>query len=258
MKPQPIDQTIKKNKEWTEAVVLEEIKKWHEAGKPLFSHYMRKHYQELLAAAVRYFGNWGKAVEAAGLSYDEIRRYKAWSKEKIIQMIQQLYRQGTDLSFRSMMLGEYAPMVYAAIRPNYFGSWKNALLAAGLAPQDIYRYKSWKNENILEEIRRLYKEGADLSSKQMEKNASSLIAIARRRFGSWSSAIEQAGLDYDKIRNRKRWSKEQIIQGIRSLKEKGISLTSTKVREVNPALFAAACKKRFFGSWKKAVENALS
>ncbi|QSR88202.1 hypothetical protein IT6_07370 [Methylacidiphilum caldifontis] len=258
MKSSHVDQFPRKNKEWTEAVVIEEIKKWHEAGKPLFSHYMRKHYQELLAAAVRYFGNWGKAVNAAGLSYDEIRRYRAWSKEKIIQMIQQLYRQGTDLSFRAMMLGEYAPMVYAAIRPNYFGSWKNALLAAGLAPEDIYRYKTWKNENILEEIRRLYNKGADLSSKQMEKNASSLIAIARRRFGSWSAAIEQAGLNYDAIRNRKRWSKELIIQGIRSLKDQGIPLTSTRIREVDPSLFAAACKKRFFGSWKKAVQSALA
>jgi len=37
-----------------------------------------------------------------------------------------------------MMLSKYAPMVYAAIRANHFGSWKDALTARALAHEDIY------------------------------------------------------------------------------------------------------------------------
>src|ERR1700744_1079573 len=243
-----------RNKNWNEQLVTEEIRSWQELGKPLYSHYMRQNYQELLAAGIRYFGTWRAAVEASGIPYDSVRKDRDWSKERIVEPIQRLQQDGVDLSFRSMMLSKYAPMVYAAIRPNHFGSWKNALTAAGLAAEEIYRYKSWEDENILEEIQKLNGQGVDLSSKKMDETANSLIATARRRFGSWGEAVRRAGLDYDKIRRRKRWTNEAIARDIRALADQGVALTSTEVRHRNPALFAAACKQRFFGSWINAVK----
>jgi hypothetical protein len=245
-----------RNRSWTQESVLEEIKAWQVAGKPLYSHHMRQNFQELLAAGIRYYGSWRQAVEAAGIPYDEVRKYRAWSKDRIVQTVQKLHAEGADLSFRGMMLSKYAPMVYAAIRPNHFGSWKNALTAAGLAAEEIYRYKSWEDENILEEIQKLNNQGVDLSSKKMDETANSLIATARRRFGSWGEAVRRAGLDYDKIRRRKRWTNETIARDIRALADQGVTLTSTEVRHRNPALFAAACKQRFFGSWINAVKAA--
>jgi hypothetical protein len=244
------------NRSWSAQLVLEEIKNWHQAGKPLYSHFMRQQYQELLAAGIRYYGSWRTAVQTAGLEYDAVRKYRDWSKERIVVTIQELQSQGVDLSFRSMMLSKYAPMVYAAIRANHFGSWKNALTAAGLAPEEIYRYRSWDDDTILDEIRRLRDQGADLSSKKMDETANPLIATARRRFGSWGAAVERAGIDYTKIRRRKRWTKEMILDDIRELQGQGQSLRSGEVRQQNPALFAAACKPRFFGSWAVAVKTA--
>ena len=245
-----------RNRSWTQEGVLEEIRVWQAAGKPLYSHHMRQNFQELLAAGIRYYGSWRQAVEAAGIAYDDVRKYRAWSKDRIVKTIQQLHTEGADLSFRGMMLSKYAPMVYAAIRPNHFGSWKDALTASGLAAEEIYRYKSWEDENIIEEIRRLSDQGADLSSKKMDETANSLIATARRRFGSWGEAVRRAGLDYDQIRRRKRWTNEMIARDIRSIADQGTPLTSTEVRQKNPALFAAACKQRFFGSWVNAVKAA--
>jgi len=177
-----------RNRNWNEQLVTAEIRSWHEAGKPLYSHYMRQNYQELLAAGIRYFGTWRAAIESASIPYDSVRKYRDWSKERIIETIKRLEKDGVDLSFRSMMLSKYAPMVYASIRPNHFGSWKDALTAAGLAPEEIYRYRSWDDESIISEIRRLKKEGADLSSKKMDETSNPLIATARRRFGNWGRA----------------------------------------------------------------------
>jgi len=246
----------RKNRKWSAQLVQDEIKAWHAAAKPLYSHFVRKNFQELLAAGIRYFGNWQAAVAAAGIVYDDVRKYQNWSKPVIARKIQELYQQGVDLSFRSMMLSKYNSMVYAAIRPNHFGSWKSALTAAGLAPEDIYRYRSWDEETIIDEIRKLKKEGADLSSKTMDETANPLIATARRRFGNWGNAVEKAGIDYDSVRRRRRWSREQIVEGIQDLRQKGVRLQSGEVRQKAPALFAAACKPRFFGSWRKALEAA--
>lgn len=245
-----------RNKSWNSQTVTEEIKAWNQAGKPLYSHFMRQNYQELLAAGIRYFGSWRTAVEAAGIAYDSIRKYRDWSKERIISTIQELEKQGVDLSFRAMMLSKYAPMVYAAIRPNHFGSWKDALAAAGLAPEEIYRYRSWDDGQIIAEIKRLKDAGADLSSKKMDELANPLIATARRRFGNWGAALERAGIDYDLIRRRRRWTHELILSEIRELALHGADLHSGEIRRQNPALFAAACKPRFFGSWSKALATA--
>ena len=244
---------VQRNKNWSDKLVIEEIRAWQELGKPLYSHFMRQNYQELLAAGIRYYGTWRAAIEASGIPYDSVRKYRDWSKERIIETIKRLERDGVDLSFRSMMLSKYAPMVYASIRPNHFGSWKDALTAAGLAPEDIYRYRSWDDDSIISEIRRLKDEGADLSSKKMDETANPLIATARRRFGNWGAAIERAGIDYSAIR-RRRWTTELVLQEIRQLRETGADLRSGEVRHQHPALFAAACKARFFGSWNRALQ----
>jgi biotin operon repressor len=247
----------RKNRKWSKELVLDEIRAWHAAGKPLYSHNVRQNFQELLAAGIRYFGNWQNAVTAAGFPYENVRKYQNWSKELIVKKIQELYRQGVDLSFRAMMLSKYNSMVYAAIRPNHFGSWKAALEASGLAAEEIYRYRSWDESKILEEIRKLKRMGADLSSKSMDETANPLIATARRRFGNWANAVEKAGIDYDSVRRRRRWTREQIVEGIRELRDKGVRMQSGDVRQHAPALFAAACKPRFFGSWSQALKAAI-
>ena len=247
----------RKNLRWSADQVLAEIRTWRDEGNPLYANHVRKNFQELLAASIRYFGSWQKAVETAGIPYHQVRKYRKWSKEAIIDEIRDLHARGVDLSFRAMALSQHNSMVYAAIRPKYFGSWKDALEAAGLESEEIYRYRSWEEGDILEEIRRLKSEGADLSSKAMDESSNRLIATARRRFGNWGRALERAGIDYEDIRRRKRWTRESLVQGILELKQQGVPLITPEVKKANPSLFAAACKKHFFGTWKKALKAAL-
>ena len=247
----------RKNLRWSAERVIAEIRQWKDQGQPLYANFVRQNFQELLAAAIRYYGSWQKALESADIPYTDVRKYRRWSKDSIIQEIQQLSSQGVDLSFRAMALSQHNAMVYAAIRPKYFGNWRPALEAAGLASEEIYRYRSWEQDGILEEIRRLQAEGVDLSSKAMDESSNRLIATARRRFGNWGKALESAGIDYDNVRRRKRWTRENLVEGILDLKRQGVKLITPEVKRANPSLFAAACKKHFYGTWKKALKAAL-
>jgi hypothetical protein len=247
----------RKNLRWSAERVVAEIRQWKDSGQPLYANFVRQNFQELLAAAIRYFGSWQRALESADIPYTEVRKYRRWSKESILEEIQQLASQGVDLSFRAMALSRHNAMVYAAIRPKYFGNWRAALEAAGLASEEIYRYRSWEQEGILEEIRRLKLEGVDLSSKAMDESSNRLIATARRRFGNWGKALESAGINYNEVRRRKRWTRENLVEGILDLKRQGVKLITPEVKRANPSLFAAACKKHFYGTWKKALKAAL-
>ena len=247
----------RKNLRWSTERVLAEIHQWKDKGEPLYANHVRLNFQELLAASIRYFGSWQSALDQAGISYVDVRKYRKWSKEVIVEEIRDLASKGFDLSFRSMALSQHNAMVYAAIRPKYFGNWRTALEAAGLASEEIYRYRSWDESGILEEIRRLKTEGADLSSKSMDESSNKLIATARRRFGNWGKALEKAGINYSEVRRRKRWTRENLVEGILELKKQGVKLITPEVKRANPSLFAAACKKHFYGTWKKALRAAL-
>lgn len=52
-----------------------------------------------------------------------------------------------------------------------------------------------------------------------------------------------------------RWDKEKICEEIRVLKRNGVSLTPGVVRRVDPRLFNAAIRKKYFGHWKSALSQ---
>ena len=81
----------------------------------------------LLRAATRYFGTWEAAVNFAGLDYSQIRRYKSWSRDRIIARIRELNSQGCDLSWRNVSLNVDPQLAAAATKKSHFGSWREAL-----------------------------------------------------------------------------------------------------------------------------------
>jgi hypothetical protein len=60
--------TARRYQDWDPTVVVAELKQIHADREPLKSSAVRKSDPPLHAAAVRYFGSFGKAVRAAGIS----------------------------------------------------------------------------------------------------------------------------------------------------------------------------------------------
>lgn len=127
------------------------------------------------------------------------------------------------------------------------------------------RNQKWAPERVIEQIRALVKEGADLRHGAVATSHQKLVSAAIRYFGSWGAAVNAAGVDYNEIlraslKNRaakvKRWSRDSILEGIRELASTNGSLAASSAREKNPALFSAAVSARYFGSWRKAVTAA--
>jgi hypothetical protein len=188
---------------WTRANIIEEIRRLHDMGEDLSYSHAEEMRLNLLRAASWHYGTWRLAVQAAGLRYDEVSRYKSWGRDRVVERIQELHAQGADLSWRAISLQVDPALAAAALRPNAFSSWREALSAAGLNPDDVSRYRHWNPERVLAEIRELHAKGEPLSSKVSQVEHQSLFCAARRRFGSWDGALEAAGLDVSAIRLRK-------------------------------------------------------
>src|SRR4051794_19275807 len=115
---------------WSKDEIALEILRLYAANQPLNFGDVQKNNLRLLRAATRYFGSWKSAIEYAGLDYDRIRRYKVWTRDRIVEQIQKYHREGQDLSWRHVSVTLDPALAAAAIRPNRFGKWEAALEAA--------------------------------------------------------------------------------------------------------------------------------
>ncbi len=106
--------------------------------------------------------------------------------------------------------------------------------------------RRWKKEDILREIREWYAKWG--SFQQMGKRNKELVSVARLHFGSWKLAIEAASFHC----SRRKWTRENILDEIKQLRNAGESLSSCEHSKNN--LIAAA--RRCFGSWYAALHAA--
>ena len=171
----------------------------HKAGEDLNYATIAQNQVALLRAATRYFGSWKAAVEEAGIGYEEIRKYKTWTRERILDRIRELNKKGEDLSWRHVSTVVDPQLAAAATKRKHFGSWRAAIEAAGLKYGDIRRYQEWNEQAVINKLQQLHAQGKDLNAKSMEELDITLITAARRRFDSWDKALTAAGLDYKKI-----------------------------------------------------------
>ena len=186
-------------RKWSKQSIGTEILRMHNAGENLNYANIAQNQVALLRAATRYFGSWRAAVEFAGLDYEEIRKYKMWSRERILDRIRELHAKGEDLSWRHVSTQVDPQLAAAATKRKHFGSWRNAIQAAGLSYSQIRRYREWSEQAVIDRLKELHAQGKDLNAKSMEELDITLITAARRRFDSWDRALTAAGLDYKKI-----------------------------------------------------------
>lgn len=174
----------------------------YESGENLNYSSIAQSNLTLLRAATRYFGTWEAAVNFAGIDYNTIRKYKSWTRERIIERIKELHASGVDLSWRNVSINVDPQLAAAATKKSHFGSWRDALEAAGLEYDSIRKYREWDDERILRMVREMHERGMGLNAKNMEQEDITLITAARRRFESWHHALVAAGLDYRYIVQR--------------------------------------------------------
>ena len=239
---------------WSKEKIVKRIKALFNKGEDLSYNRMARRQQGLLAAANYHFGSWGEAVNATGINYArDVRKIPKSTRDRIIAAIQEAHRVGDDLSWTSVTKNrKYSALAYAAIRANQFGSWDEALGAAGLSAARVRRYEAWDEEKIIRRIKERWRRGRPLNSKAMQDQDSKLFNAALNYFGGWDKALEAAGIAPEAVYKRRRWSIDIIKQEIKALNRAGEDLAAPNMRQNHSSLYSAACK--YFGTWTGARE----
>ena len=211
----------RKNSDWTPARIKKVIRSLSHRKQPLGACELKNRYGHFVAAARRQFGSWSRAVIAAGIDPQRMRRAPTWSRERVIEQILTLALRNEPLQRRLVQ-----PRAFVEAATRLFGSWKAAVAAAGLdlnvvagcqplmpsRPRAVNHavtlaanhrpHTRWTDDDILSGISRRFRDNLALYATAVYDDDRALYRAATRRFGNWKTALQSAGLDPTKHRKR--------------------------------------------------------
>ena len=172
-----------------------------------------------------------------------------WTHEKIIREI--LRREVAGLPLTRCREQGVDNGLYAA-GARVFGSWPNAVRAAGIAPSRAHAAEKWPPGKIQATIRILSKRRRPFRPGELQERYSHLIRAAQRYFGSWSKAVIAAGVDPLKLMRAVPWTRERIIEAIlkRALNNEPLGSRVVQPRSLSDAAM------NIFGAWEAALSAA--
>ncbi|WP_170977269.1 homing endonuclease associated repeat-containing protein [Halorussus salinisoli] len=134
-----------------------------------------------------------------------------------------------------------------------FGSWPSALKRAGLEPQ--YRQEI-PDEELLAALQNLADELTHPPRQQeMATRGPFSPSTYRRRFGSWATSLEKAGLEPDARPSPNRIEQAELIRALHQLtRELGRPPTQSDVETHGP--YSIDVYHDRFGSWSNALKKA--
>lgn len=172
-----------------------------------------------------------------------------WTRERVIREI--LSREAAGQKLTVSIRGGVEPKLYQA-GARFFGSWRNALNAAGISLEQASLRARWPRERILARIVELSKHEPPLIPSHLRDKHGGLVRAAEVQFGTWPKAVAAAGVGRMKLRRGSRWSRDGVIQAILARALNNQPLGS---RTVRPRSLAEA-GARLFGSWRAALAAA--
>ena len=176
----------------------------------------------------------------------------AYSDEELLEDI----RAVADVVKRSPSLQDYRDHgAYAATTiTRRFNSWQGAVARAGFEPHDADA--EIPEAELVEELQRLGDElGKSPTVEAMNTDGKYWASTYKRRFGSWSAALTEAGFEPADARMEDQISHEDLLTAIERLAVE-VDGPPTFQDMDDRGAYAARTYVNRFGSWNAAVEAA--
>lgn len=182
-----------------------------------------------------------------------------WSAEYVLDRISELHNRGFPLNFKFMKKPENG-LTTAALK--YWNSWDNALENAGLSPQDIRQCERsihLARSDVVRFLKERQKAGLQVNFAAVRKQSLPLMNAAIRKFGSHRKALKAAGINPDKVRQRRRpytkSDRRKLLQQIRDVAASPEAIRRRRIRSMRAA-YRNAMAKLFYMSWAAAAKAA--
>ena len=179
--------------------VLQELRTLCSSGYDLSSTHNMKRDRRLYEAARQHFGTWRNALVATGINLEHafVRRPRKHDRQKLLETIKQRHESGETLVWTDVSLENRA---FASAAKQAFGSWRRALIAAGIDPAMHYNHgtKEWDRQRVIDCLRKRDQESKSLKCADVRRENRSLANAAYRYFGNWTNAVRAVQSESDR------------------------------------------------------------
>ena len=229
--------------------ILRALRTWAQAHElvPLSTEWDASPHADVIASR---FGTWNAALSTAGLRPRQIRR--AWTEEEILDGLKRLASDLGRVPRASDRVGSGGEYPSPALAGRRFGSWNQALAAAGL---DITKHGGPPTvtvEQIVEALRAYHRDHRQPPSEHGWSGSGGRPAASTivRHCGSWQAALELAGLP------GREPTDSELLDALRGYRhEFGVAPTIRSWQEAGRRPGVKLIRDRF-GSWSAALQQA--
>lgn len=178
----------------------------------------------LYEACRTHFGSWRQALIAADIDPQSVQAGHRWDREAIVEAILERALK------RQPLAKARVPSGLRAAAASTYGSWREAISAAGLKP-DLYLgsesqghvapsvanreprrpgrpscRQKWTRDTIAQALRERVMNSKPVHPSRLKAEVRNLHQAIKHCFGNWASAMAFAGLDPGKFTKDRRWS----------------------------------------------------
>jgi len=213
---------------------------------------------------LKYFSTWKKTLEAAGFDSkyftnprNEKRVHKSkYTKFQLLEFLRIFeIENGRNPTRRDFLNNPKLPN-YQTYKYQ-FGSWNNAIKAAGLEIYDPNEPRKYTDEELLEFLNKFKSEEGRTPGERDFVNNSKYPGFVtyQRRFETWNNALKLAGLETNIGGTGKQYEKDELLQFLIDAKiEFGrIPVESDFINNTKYPGFTTYV--RYFGSWDNALRE---
>jgi len=238
-----------RSSKWTEDRVVAELRRVYSAGVRLTVPALREAGHDGLVSAAQMFGGLqtirrkARVPEPLPLPY----RRTSWDEQRVTTEILQRQSRGEPLASSKV-----PSSLHSAAR-QYYGSWQNAIEAAGLNYDEVRLVRRWDKEAIVKELRALRRKQPQLSRGDLY--ATPVGAAILLHFDNLDEALSTA-----RINDWPQWSaqplptREETLESLRQRHGAGLSLRRKDIVRDDHRLEWAVL--RHFPSFRAAFEAA--
>jgi hypothetical protein len=234
---------------WSQDAVLRELRKLSRAGMPIrFDDLRDAGRHDLVHAIAIYVGSIHRARILARVPHPPRKRFERqeWDEARVVEEIEALHADGRQLASSKV------DRVLREAGKRYFGSWREAIEAAGLDYDRVRLVRApYGADELLDRLRALAARKPRLTRGEFSREGAVIHAL-EREFGSVDAALAAAGLADWPVRERTvLLARRQILAKLRRRKRQGLPVYGHVVRAEDFALWHAG--KIRYGTWRRAL-----
>ncbi len=239
------------SRRWSKEEVVAALRRLHADGVRITELGMKDDHGDVLGAVQKYFGSIVLARRAARVPEPAPiggGKRQRWDEQRVILEIEELQRNGESIAASKVP----NPLLKAGKR--YFGSWKAAVEAAGVAYDDVrLAREAYTEQTVLAELRALSKQRPQMTMGELY--ACGFTPAVYRFFGGFEQALERARLvDWPERARSPAMSREEVIAAIRRREREGKATNQGAVSRDDHHLWYSGAVH--FGEWRLAAEAA--